>query len=206
MNPITRRDYAIGALVGFLTGVFAIPVLVNIGVDNKVLLALLPLVVAVGFSFGVWIGGFLARWMAFFSQFGKFAAVGFLNTAIDFGILNLLSSATGITAGLYLGGINVPAVAVALANSYFWNKFWVFNAGGGSTASDLPKFIAVSVGAILVNSGIVAIGTGFPAPFGLSAEAWLNAAKVLATVASFLWNFVGYKIFVFRTNAPVTGV
>ena len=43
MNPITKRDYAIGALVGFLTGVFAIPVLVNIGVDNKVLLAVVPL-------------------------------------------------------------------------------------------------------------------------------------------------------------------
>jgi len=206
MNPITKRDYAIGALVGFFTGVFAIPVLVNIGVDNKVLLAFIPLAVSVVFPVGVWLGGFLARWMPFFAQLGKFAAVGFLNTAIDFGILNLLSSATGITAGLYLGGINVPAVVVALTNSYFWNKFWVFNAGEGSTASDLPKFIAVSVGAILVNSGIVAIGTGFPAPAGLSPELWLNVTKVLATVASFLWNFVGYKIFVFRTNAPVTGV
>ncbi|MEK7077180.1 MAG: GtrA family protein [Patescibacteria group bacterium] len=206
MNPIAKRDYAIGALVGFLTGVFAIPVLVNIGVDNKVLLALMPLLVAIGFFFGVWLGGFLGRWMAFFSQFGKFAAVGFLNTAIDFGLLNLLASATGITAGLYLGGINVPAVMVALTNSYFWNKYWVFKAGEGSAASDLPKFIAVSVGAILINSGIVAIGTGFSASFGLSAEAWLNAVKVLATVASFLWNFVGYKIFVFRTRAPAGGV
>lgn len=203
MNPITKSDYAIGALVGFLTGVFAIPVLVNIGVDNKVLLALVPLLVAVAFPVGVWLGGFLGRWMPFFAQLGKFAAVGFLNTAIDFGILNLLSSATGITAGLYLGGINVPAVAVALTNSYFWNKYWVFKAGGESTASDLPKFIAVSVGAILVNSGIVAIGTGFSAPAGLSPELWLNATKILATAASFLWNFVGYKIFVFRKdNAP----
>lgn len=200
MNPITKRDYAIGALVGFLTGVFAIPVLVNIGVENKVLLALVPLAVAVAFPVGVWLGGFLSRWMPFFSQLGKFATVGFLNTAIDFGILNLLSSATGITTGLSLGGINVPAVMAALTNSYFWNKFWVFKAGEGSTASDLPKFIAVSVGAILVNSGIVALGTEFPAPAGLSPELWLNATKVLATAASFLWNFVGYKIFVFRKD------
>ena len=201
MNPITKQDYAIGALVGFLTGVFAIPVFVNVGVDNKVLLALLPLAVAVGFPAGVWLGGFLARWMPFFAQLGKFAAVGFLNTAIDFGILNLLSSATGITAGLYLGGINVPAVAVALTNSYFWNKYWVFRAGGQTAVSDLPKFIIVSVGAILVNSGIVAIATGFSAPGGLGPELWLNATKVLATAASFLWNFVGYKVFVFRKES-----
>src|SRR3989344_8320371 len=198
MTQITGKDYSVGALVGFLTGVFAIPVLVNVGIDSKPILIAMPGGVAVLFAFGVWLGAFLSRFMGFFAQFGKFAAVGFLNTAIDFGLLNLLSSATGITAGLFLGGINIPAVAVALANSYFWNKYWVFKAGGQTAVSDLPKFIIVSVGAILVNSGIVAIGTKFSAPGALSPELWLNAAKVLATMASFLWNFVGYKLFVFR--------
>jgi len=57
------------------------------------------------------------------------------------------------------------------------------------------------VGAILVNSGIVAIGTEFSAPAGMSPELWLNTTKVLATAASFLWNFVGYKVFVFRKES-----
>src|SRR3989344_4439493 len=158
MTQITGKDYSVGALVGFLTGVFAIPVSVNVGIDSKSILIAMPGAVAVLFAFGVWLGAFLSRFMGFFAQFGKFAAVGFLNTAIDFGLLNFLSKATGITAGLFLGGINVPAAAIAMVNSYLWNKFWVFQAGSGNAASDLPKFVAVSVGAILLNSGIVAIG------------------------------------------------
>ncbi len=211
-NQISGRDYAIGALIGFLTGVFIIPVLVNlgiavklalsVGVSEKVILSLTPLLVAIAFPFGVWFGGFMSRFIGFFAQLGKFAAVGFLNTAIDFGILNLLSAMTGITAGFYLGSINVPAAGIAMMNSYFWNKFWVFRARGGNAASDLPKFVIVSVGAILVNSAIVAIGTEFPAPAGLGPALWLNATKVLATAASFLWNFVGYKLIVFR-KAPI---
>lgn len=199
----TKRDYAIGALVGFLTGVCAIPVLINVNISDKLILSLVPLVTPILFVIGIWFGNVMSKWISFFGQLGKFAAVGFLNTAIDFGLLNLLSQATGITQGLFLGGINVPAAGIAMLNSYFWNKYWVFRGGGGSATSDIPKFVIVSVGAILINSAIVAIGTEFPAPFGLSPQLWLNVTKVLATVASFLWNFVGYKLFVFRSSRPV---
>jgi putative flippase GtrA len=43
-------------------------------------------------------------------QFGKFLAVGTLNTGIDFGTLNLLSWLTGIYGGVQLAPINVPGV------------------------------------------------------------------------------------------------
>jgi putative flippase GtrA len=55
-------------------------------------------------------------------QFGKFLAVGTLNTGIDFGTLNLLSWLTGIYGGVRLAPVNVPGVLLALANSYLLNK------------------------------------------------------------------------------------
>ena len=59
-------------------------------------------------------------------QFGKFLVVGTLNTAIDFGTLNLLSWFTGIYGGVRLAPINVLGVLLALTNSYLLNKHWTF--------------------------------------------------------------------------------
>lgn len=193
-----RENYLIGALVGFLTGVFAVPTLVNLGVHSWPVLMLLPLGVSLLLALGVWFGNFFSRWLAFTAQLGKFAAVGFLNTAIDFGVLNLLSAATGVTSGFIIGGVNTPGFIVAVINSYFWNKFWVFR-GREEAVRDFPKFIAVSVAGLFLNSGIIVLLTTYvPVPSTFGSAAWLNFAKFFATVLVFAWNFLGYKFLVFR--------
>lgn len=196
----TRIDYYIAAFVGFLTGVFAVPTLVNLGLKGWPVLMLLPLASALVFILGMWLGGFLSRWLSFFFQLSKFAAVGFLNTAIDFGVLNLLSAATGVTSGFIVGGVNVPGFGAAVVNSYVWNKYWVFKGREGA-ARDFPKFIAVSLVGLFLNSAFVVFMTTYiPPAFGLGDEAWLNLAKIMATVLIFLWNFLGYKFLVFRAS------
>lgn len=160
---LQRNDYLIAALVGFFTGVFAIPVLFNLGFKSGLILAAVPLIIPLLFAFGVWFSGFLSRWLSFMTQFGKFVAVGSFNTAIDFGVLNLLSLTTGITSGFIVGGVNAPGFAVAIMNSYFWNKLWVFkNRDEGETLlHDFPKFLAVSFVGLFLNSGIVILITTF---------------------------------------------
>lgn len=193
-----KIDYYIATLVGFLTGVFVIPTLVNLGLRSWPVLMLLPLAAALLFALGVWLSNFLSRWLGFMAQLGKFAAVGFLNTAIDFGVLNLLSAATGVTSGFIIGGVNTPGFIVAVINSYFWNKFWVFR-GREGTLRDFPKFMAVSIGGLLLNSGVVILATTYvPASASFGEAAWLNFAKFFATVLVFVWNFLGYKFLVFR--------
>ena len=136
------------------------------------------------------------------AQFGKFAAVGFLNTAIDFGVLNLLSLTTGITSGYIIGGVNIPGFLAAATNSYFWNKFWVFKKSGeGGVWHDFPRFLAVTVTGVLINGGAVVLLTTFVSPpFGMDGVRWLNISKVFATVITLVWNFFGYKFFVFGTK------
>ncbi len=203
---ITGRDYAIGALVGFFVGVFAIPTLVNLGVKSAGLLIALPPLAALLITFGVWLGKYLSRFFSFFSQFAKFVAVGLLNTAIDFGVLNVLSMLTGITEGFKIGGVNMPGFAVAVFNAYLWNQLWVFQARneGEGLFHDFPKFLAVTVIGLLINSGIVVVITTYVAPtFGADKEQWLNLAKAGATGISLFWNFIGYKLIVFRKSAIV---
>lgn len=200
---MNKTDYAIALLIGFFVGIFAIPTAVNLGLRNIVLVLAIPWVGAVAIGAGVWIGAALARKISFLAQFSRFAAVGLLNTAIDFGILNLLSRASGITAGLIVGGVNLPGFVVAVFNSYFWNKLWVFKDRGPEPFfADFPKFIMVTGIGVLINSGIViGLTTYVGSSIGLEGGLALNIAKMAATILTLIWNFVGYKFFVFRSQS-----
>lgn len=197
---IIKTDYYLVSLVGFLAGVFVVPTVVNLGIRNHLILFTLPLLFPLLFIAGLAVVSFFSRWLPVFVQFGKFAAVGFSSTAIDFGVLNILSLATGVTAGFILGGVNVPGFSIAVFNSYFWNKFWTFKAGGeGGFFRDFPKFLAVAAFGLLLNSGIVILITTYIPPFfGLNAQTHLNIAKVIATILVLFWNFLGLKFIVFR--------
>lgn len=135
-------------------------------------------------------------------QFLKFAAVGALNTGIDFAVLNLLMFSTGIYGGQWLIFFNSISFAAAVVNSYFWNKHWTFKKEGNGTekaAGEFFQFLLISIVGLLLNSGIVyGIATFVHPLFGLSSALWANFAKVLATGIALIWNFIGYKFIVFK--------
>ena len=204
-QKFTTQDYLIAALIGFLAGTFFIPAFLNVGFrEYAYMLLALPWIFAPVFAGGLWVAQYCARWVSFLAQFGKFVVVGFLNTAIDFGTLNAISVFTGFTSGLVIGGVNVPGFTLAVCNAYLWNKFWVFKSANrtGGIFQDLPKFLVVSGTGLLVNSGIVIFLTTFVSVSFFSPALWLNVAKVMATVFSLVWNFVGYKFVVFRAAPP----
>lgn len=195
-------------------------------------------------------------------QFLKFAGIGFLTTAVDFLILNLISKSLDISVGLKLGGINVISFVIALAHSYVWNGNWTFGVGDGitafksfwrtvlvgfvgvvgvalavvggkaeasplfylsilgvlgmaevviwksfhlgwfeqkenTTAHTLLAFALVSIIGAALNSGLVSLVTEYW-PVTANLDFNKNIAKVIATVFSLIWNFAGYKVFVFK--------
>lgn len=133
-------------------------------------------------------------------QFGKFILVGGLNTAIDIGVLNLLMYLFGVYQGSQIIIFNVISVSLAIINSYFWNKYFTFGSKRKKKqAKEFSTFVAVSLGGMIINTGIVYLLTTFVAPpFNLSQELWANAAKILAIGAAWIWNFSGYKFVVFK--------
>jgi putative flippase GtrA len=151
----------------------------------------------------VWLVGIIAaRALSVFIpalyQFAKFVMVGFLNTAIDFGILNLFSFATGLTAGFVIGGVNIPGFLTASFNSYLWNKFWVFDASENHYGDIALFALAVGIG-VLLNSVVVVVITTYISPLtGFSVHAWLNVAKAFATGVTLFWHFFAFKFLVFR--------
>ncbi len=137
---------------------------------------------------------------ALISQFSRFVAVGLVNTAIDFAVLNILSLTTGIYAGTGLIVLNSIAFLAAVTNSYFMNKYWTFGVRDGAQTAEVSKFLSVSLVGLVINSGIVYGITTFlvlPLP-QITPALWENFAKAVATGVSLIWNFIGYKLFVFK--------
>lgn len=198
-----KKDYLIAAIAGFYTALLLLPTFKNIDIGFDYFYIALLFVIPILWIIGLTIARFLAKWMAIFYQFGKFVVVGFANTAIDFGVLNLLSMVTQKTSGFLLGGVNLPGFILAAIHSYFWNKFWVFKKSGEpkqkANYGDFLTFAIVVVIGVFINGGTVIFVTTYVDPmFGLTPERWLNIAKVAATVISLVWNFVGFKFFVFK--------
>lgn len=203
MSSNFKRDIRSALAAGFFTGLFLIPVTKNIEVFEKipspylVLLLGLPILSAAGIA----VARFLGSYVPIIWQVAKFGLVGVLNTAIDFGVLNILIFATGVSRGWPLAVLNIFAFVAAMTNSYWWNKKWVFEDRTGGEAAQFAEFIVISGIAALISSGIVGGVTGYIEPLGnLSREQWANVAKVGAVVFSFIWNFLGYKFIVFRKS------
>ena len=196
---LKREDYLLGTFSGLLTGLFIISILLfffkfSFRFEWLLIIIGFPLLMLVGLGFSE----FLARFVKpFFRQFGKFAAVGFLSASIDFFILNLMSYLTGITAGIVVGSINVPGFIIATFNGYLWNKLWVFR-HEGEFLNRLSKYFLVTTIGLFLNSLIVIVLTTYIDLLPYSPDLLnLNAAKVIATIVSLLWNFNGYKFFAF---------
>ena len=132
-------------------------------------------------------------------QFVRFAIIGLMNTALDFGVLNVLIAVTGVRGGFILVLLNSISFTVATTNSYFWNKYWTFKDKDAVRAVEIGQFLTVSIIGLGINSGVVyAVSTFIDPLFGLSPTVWINVAKVAATGFSLIWNFIGYKFIVFK--------
>ncbi|OGD89285.1 hypothetical protein A3D04_03640 [Candidatus Curtissbacteria bacterium RIFCSPHIGHO2_02_FULL_40_16b] len=192
------RDLALTLTASILIGAFLIPTLINTkkfdAIPNSyaVLFIGLPALALIG----MFVIKQLSKKLALLWQVAKFALVGVLNTAIDFGILNLLILITGFTAGAGIGIINIPSFTLAILNSYIWNRKWVFE---NAKQGNFFVFVAVTVIGLLINTTVVVVVTTWIPPlFGLSPTLWANVAKVFATGFSMVWNFTGYKLVVFK--------
>jgi putative flippase GtrA len=125
----------------------------------------------------------------------RFVIVGLLNTAVDLGAFYLLALIPGMP--------NIAAKGVSyllgICNSFFWNKYWTFNARGSARGKrEFAVFLAVNMPPLLVNVVVFTL-------LGLwidSGTRWVQLAKAFAAaVVSVTWNFLGSRYWAFRHTA-----
>lgn len=198
---LTSKDVFFGAINGLIFGALLPVVLKNMNVaisfNKGVMVAIFFTVLA---AVGIWIGYLLSKIFPFFFQFAKFGAIGVANFAVDIGILNLLIFATGMAVGLPYTVFKVISFSFAVTNSYLWNKFWAFKKENTKEAGkEFLGFISVSVVGLILNALIASILVNVVGPLGgIGVKTWASVAAAFASVCVMLWNFVGYKFWVFK--------
>ena len=205
---MTKKDFKFAIISGFVTGLIVWRLLEFWDIERfqNISYVWLVLVVPALWIAGVWLGYFLGRWFGFFKQFGKYTAIGFTNAAIDFGVFNLLIALTGKALGLAFPVFKGISFLVAVTNSYFWNKYWAFEAGesrGGKP--EAIKFFIINVIAIVINIGIGSlIANGIGPVSGFSDKIWANMAAVFGSAVALIFSFICFRLVVFkRPNADI---
>lgn len=199
MRTLNRRDILSALITGLTTGVVAWLVLTYLGhtlpfgVQPIVLVPVIPLF----WVFGVQFGYVLGVLMSPFTQFGKFACIGFTNAAVDFGVLYILIASTGLAAGVAFTLFKTFSFSVATVHSYLWNKYWTFGAsnsrGGGR---EFLSFISVSLASLLINVSIASVVVA-SRPLAITPESWAGISAIVGSAVALIFSFIGFRVFVF---------
>ena len=135
--------------------------------------------------------------------FLRFSAIGILNTLVDFGIFNLLIISLGLSAN------DAPRYAlfksisfvVAVINSFFLNKQWVFRHSADTKLHEIGKFFAINLVGLGINaiigSFVFKISSDHPL---LTPHGWANVAALCSIGITFIFNFFCYKFIVFKSS------
>ncbi len=203
---IFQKDLIISAAVGLLCALLILPIAQNFAIKQSWALSLL-VVLPILSVLGMWLTYLIATKIKVVYQLAKFVLVGALNTFVDWGILNLLIFLTSIASGYLYMVFKGASFLIATVNSYYWNKFWTFKKlsleGGASeekTGKEMLQFFVVSVIGFLLNVGIATLIVNVWGPqWGIGAVRWANVGAFAGTLAGMTWNFLGYKLIVFKS-------
>lgn len=123
----------------------------------------------------------------------RFVVVGGANTAIDFLLLFLF---TGLGVNKIVA--NYLSTGIALLFSFFANKQFTFKNKSGNAKKQFALFLVVTLAGLWILQPIVIwLSTSALEPYITNEAANLFVAKLIATVASLIWNYLLYSKLVF---------
>lgn len=200
-------DLTASVLVGILAGLFATIVATNLDLFGKTFFGIslsIPIIFVVFAGLCV-VGIFAARiagkYLPLIYKFGKFGEAGGLNWLVDLGMLNLLILLTGFSTGGFFVLYKGVSFVTASTNSFFWNKFWVFRgAKKQKETKEISKFAIATILGMAVNVTLASL-IAFVGPnliSGIESKTWANIATVIGSLTAMVFNFVLYKIWVFK--------
>ena len=197
----SKKDLMFSLVTGLITGfaVWRIFNFLDVSRFQDISFAWFLLLVPVLWIAGVNLGYFLGKWLVFFNQFGKFAAIGFTNAAVDFGVLNLLIANSDISSGGWYSVFKAISFISAIIPSYFWNKYWAFQATESVSGFEFAKFISVAIVSIFINNGVASFTVNYIDPvYGLGPYVWANVGAVAGSAVALIFSFIGFKVAVFK--------
>jgi dolichol-phosphate mannosyltransferase len=130
--------------------------------------------------------GAAARRPASWWQLCKFGLVGGSGYLVNLAVFALLSGNLGVHHTIAA----IAAFAVAVSSNFFWNRHWTFAAGHGHAGFQAARFFAVSIGALLINLGVLEALVEGTSLGDLGSQA-------IAVAVAMPFNFLGNKLWTF---------
>jgi len=140
-------------------------------------------------------------------QFAKFFLVGIMNTLVDLIVLNIETILTGAKDGIGYSIQKSISFIVAVTFSYFLNKHWTFeDQSKEKEGKKFSQFMFVSIIGMFINVAVSSlVVTYLKQPINemlrlsfLTDQIWVNLGALCGTAIGLFWNFIGYKIWVFK--------
>lgn len=202
-----KKDEILSLICGFLISIFFILILKfnirkNTFSNEKIYFFYFLIIILFTIFSYFWVKFFkiFAKNKKTIYQSGKFILVGSLNTVLDWGILTILMISFNIFSGFFYSIFKAISFLIAVFNSYFWNKFWIFESlNKKEIKKEFLKFLFVSLVGFLINVSVAStIVNLFNPPFNISTRIWAYIGAIFATISAMTWNFLSYKFFVFK--------
>lgn len=170
----------------------------NLLKDLKVvsgLLILLPILFPILAVFCLWISWLIGKKYVFIFQAAKFVLIGALATLADLGVFNFL----GLVIASDIINKAISFIVVTFAK-YWGNKFWAFEKSEKSgMQKEITQFYLITLIGLAVDVGVFSIVVKLIGPqFGIPLATWKTLGVLAASVVVSVWNFIGYKFFVFK--------
>lgn len=121
----------------------------------------------------------------------RFAIVGGTNTAIDFGILFLLHS---VGVNKYVA--NIISTSIAFIFSFFANRTFTFKSKGSAKKQFIPFLVVTLIGLWVLQPAVIWLVSVLLQ--NMNETLALFIAKLVATIASLVWNYLFYSRVVFK--------
>ncbi|MDP9729124.1 GtrA family protein [Alicyclobacillus tolerans] len=135
-----------------------------------------------------------------------FLLVGAMNAAVDLLVFNLFFFIVPTRAVWALALYNTMAVLAAIANSYYWNKRWTFQAEATGSKKEKMLFL-IQAGINLLINDLIVFWISRYLVFNKSIPLFAsgNAAKILAMMLSSFISYLFMRYMVFRQPKRCTG-
>ena len=125
----------------------------------------------------------------------RFTIVGSINTVIDFSILFTLTTLFNVPKEL----ANFISTFVAFLFSFFANKKYTFKSTSKNLKKQFLLFTVVTLfGLWVIQTIIITAITPVFTNLGVNKPAALLISKLIATIASLIWNYTLYSRVVFK--------
>lgn len=130
-----------------------------------------------------------------FQRFLRFAIVGAVGAAVDFGVLNIMILGFGWTEFF----ANLLSVSCAIISNFTWNRLWTFpESRERPLHTQFGQFVLVNLFGLGINQFVFLTSNALVFSRFIGSPLNYNLAKAAAIIVVLFWNFGANRLWTYR--------